>query len=279
MPIFSRRYSPMPQLRQWTAFACVAAALCAPVANAQSQNAEPIQTDRPDFVESSNVVGAGGIQLETSIAYERSRRGGVLETAASTPTLIRIGTGRDWELRLETDGYTRQQAVADAGGERLRVHGYADLSVGAKWHVQDQLAATPSLALLVHADLDSGSAPLRGNGVRPSVRMVAEWEMPADMSLGLMPGIAYEKTADGRRFYQGIWGMVIGKAWTGRFRTFAEFAAPAIARSRYGASFSTYNVGAAYLLSDDCQLDVSMQQGASRSAPGRAWSLGLSRRF
>lgn len=266
-------------LRPFLPFAITAAALCGTQAHAQSQDAEPIQTDRPDFVESSNVVGAGRMQVETSLAVERTRAGGVRETITATPTLIRIGTGRDWELRLETDGYTRQRIVDDASGGRMRERGYADLSIGTKWHVQDQAGTTPSLALLMHADLDSGSSALRGNGVRPSVRMVAEWELPAGLSLGLMPGVAYEKTADGRHFYQGIWGMVIGKAWTDSFRTFAEFAAPAIARSRYGATFSTYNVGAAVLLSDDLQLDVSMQHGATRNAPDRALALGLSRRF
>lgn len=255
------------------------AALCAAEACAQSRDSAPLQTDRPDFVESSNVVGPGRVQLETSVAFERTRSQGVTETVRTTPTLIRIGTARDWEIRLETDGYTKQQLQVDATGERSRNQGYADLSIGAKWHLRDGDGMAPSLALLVHADLDSGSASVRGNGIRPSVRMVAEWELPAGWSVGLMPGIAYEKTDDGRRFYQGIWGMVAGKAWTDRLRTFAEFAAPAIAGSRYGAAFSTYNVGAAYLLSDDCQLDISMQQGATRNAPERAWSLGLSTRF
>jgi hypothetical protein len=268
------------QLPPHALFVIAAAALCCtPMAHAQSPDDGPIQTDRPDFVESSNVVGAGRVQLETSVAVERTRGGGVSVSSAATPTLMRIGTGRDWEVRLETDGYTRQRIVSEASGERLHGRGYGDLSVGTKWHVRDQAGSAPSLALLVHADLDSGSAALRGNDVRPSVRMVAEWELPAGMSLGLMPGIAYEKTADGERFYQGIWGMVIGKAWTDTFRTFAEFAAPAVARSRYGASFSTYNVGAAFLLNDDVQLDVSMQQGATRNAPDRALALGLSRRF
>jgi hypothetical protein len=225
------------------------------------------------------VVGRGRVQIETSIAFEKTRTSPARETVTNTPTLIRIGTGQDWEFRLETDGYTTHHVRDQASGEGTRTHAYADLAVGAKWHLGEQAGTMPSLALLMHADLDSGSAGLRGNGIRPSVRVVAEWELAAGFSLGVMPGIAYEKTDDGRRFYQGIWGMVLGKAWTERFRTFAEFAAPAVAHSRYGASFSTWNAGAAFLLSDDCQIDVSVQQAATRNAPDRAWSLGLSKRF
>ena len=262
-------------LRRPAAVLCASALLCFGAdTRAQSLDSEPIQTDRPDFVESSNVVGPGRVQVETSVAVESTRAGGGRDILKSTPTLLRIGTGPDWELRLETDGHVRQQAGGQAG-----VRGYADLSVGMKWHARDQSGVLPSLALLAHADLDSGSRALRGRGVRPSVRMVAEWALPAGLSLGVMPGFAWEKTDDGRRFYQGIWGMVIGKAWTERFRTFAEFAAPAIARSRYGATFSTYNAGAAFLLSDQCQIDVMVQRGATRNAPDHAWSVGLSQRF
>ncbi len=279
MTHFLFRPSLRANARLLSAALSASATLCAANACAQSEAGGPLQTDRPDFVESSNVVAPGRVQVETSLAFERTTGKGVAETIGATPTLIRIGTGQDWEVRLETDGYIKQQVSSDASRERIRNHGFADLSLGVKWHLRDGKGMAPSMALLAHADFASGSAPMRGNGVRPSVRMVAEWELPAGLSLGLMPGIAYEKTGDGRRFTQGIWGMVVGKAWTDRFRTFAEFAAPSIARARYAAAFSTYNVGAAYLLSDDCQLDLSMQQGASRNAPGRAWALGLSTRF
>lgn len=43
--------------------------------HAQEQE-DTIQTDRPDFVESSNVVGKGRFQIETSIAYERDSNSG-----------------------------------------------------------------------------------------------------------------------------------------------------------------------------------------------------------
>ena len=35
-----------------------------------------IATDRPDFVESAQVVGRGVVQLETSLAFERDKRHG-----------------------------------------------------------------------------------------------------------------------------------------------------------------------------------------------------------
>lgn len=238
-----------------------------------------IQTDRPDFVESSNVVGAGRVQVETSFALERMDAGGVDGRSAAFPTLLRIGTGEQWELRLETDGPMSLRSTDAASGRRTRSSGFADLSVGLKWHVRDQAAAMPSMALLAHADLASGAAALRGNGTRPSLRVVAEWELPDGFSLGAMPGLGYDRTDDGRHFYHGIWGVVIGKSWNARLRTFAEFAMPVIAHGRHGGSVSNYNVGAAYLLTDDTQVDLAFQRGANRHAPDRAWTIGFSTRF
>jgi hypothetical protein len=37
---------------------------------------------------------------------------------------------------------------------------------------------SPSLGVLLHADLPSGSRELRGHGVRPSLRLAAEWDLP-----------------------------------------------------------------------------------------------------
>jgi hypothetical protein len=66
--------------------------------------------------------------------------------------MLRIGLGDTTELRVETDGRT----VAHAGGATTA--GYADTSVGIKWHTADQDGAAPSLGWLLHADLPSASA-------------------------------------------------------------------------------------------------------------------------
>ena len=49
---------------------------------------EPISTDRPDFVESSDVVGKGRFQLETGFSSERNKADGVKERLTTTPTLL-----------------------------------------------------------------------------------------------------------------------------------------------------------------------------------------------
>src|SRR6476660_3323950 len=156
---------------------------CAFLAAAAQAADDRIQTDRPDFVESVDVVGRGRLQIETGVERERDNRDGNRHRTYTTPTLVRIGVSDSAELRLETDGRTIRRSDDVLTGTRVTERGYGDLSVGVKWHVQETRGTQPGLAWLLHADLDSGSAAFRGSDVRPSVRLAAEWELPCDMSV------------------------------------------------------------------------------------------------
>jgi hypothetical protein len=244
---------------------------------AYAEEADVIVTDRPDFVESSAVVGKGRFQIEAAFASERHDVNGRTERLSTTPLLLRAGIGDDLELRLETDG--RSAFKSEVAGITSTTRGYADISVGVKWHVQDGEGMRPAIAWLVHADLNTGSHAFRGNGVRPSLRMVAEWELPHEFSLGVMPGLLYDKSDDGRRFVSGVFGAVVGKSWTDRFRTFFEIAWPRIATAKNGGSSAIYDIGIAYLLSNRWQIDTAFSRAANRNAPDLAWTVGLSRKF
>jgi hypothetical protein len=238
---------------------------------------DAISTDRPDFVESSLTVGRGRFQIETSVAHERDKRAGVKTTTLSTPTLLRFGVTQDLELRLETDGYLRAKTY-EAGVPDSKETGYSELSPGVKWHIADGDGAKPSMAVLVHSDVDSGSRAFRGEGIRPSVRAVFEWELPSEFSLGVMPGVTYDKT-DGHRHGAGILAIVVGRSWTERFRSFVEVSGQRLASSRNGGNTIGYDVGAAYLITDKIQIDTALQFGANSNTPDFAWTVGLSVKF
>jgi outer membrane putative beta-barrel porin/alpha-amylase len=269
----SKSYGPL-HLRYLSLFASAAALMAGAAAHAENNDA--IQTDRPDFVESSAVVGKGKMQLETSFAIERNRMEKHHERTSSTPTLLRIGTGDTWELRIETDGRTDFRSTDDTNGKIDTAHGYSDLSVGVKLHAQDGAGSKPSTAWLLHADIDSGSSAFRGHGIRPSLRWTAEWELPHAFSLGVMPGLTYDTTERGHRFVGGLFGIVLGKSWNERFRTFAEVAAPRIARAGNGGSIATFDVGGAYLLSDTCQVDTALSRGLNKNTADLSWTVGIS---
>lgn len=240
---------------------------------AAAQADDTIATDRPDFVESSNVVGKGRMQVETSVALDRDSRHGTRETVWSTPTLLRFGVSDNVELRVESDGAMRQRASA-RGSATTTERGYADASLGVKWHAMDAADAMPSVGILLHADLATGSAAFREQGTRPSARVVAEWELPNDMSIGIMPGIGYAKRDGGTVF--GILGLVAGKAWTERLRSFVELSSPQIARVAKGGSEASVTVGSAFLIKKNCQVDMALSRGLNHRTPQLGLTLGLS---
>ena len=267
----SRPTSPHPQtgslrhpllsrpLRQWGLVWVLAFGL-SPLTWAEDE----IATDRPYFEESSAVVGKGRIQIETGFSQERSRGEDGRQTLSFTPTLLRLGLSEQWEFRLETDGHQR---LSSQGPEQYRASGMGDVDLGLKWHMRDpdEAGSAPAIAWLFHAALPSGAQAFRGHGVRPSVRMVAEWELPRDWSVGVMPGLVWDASEAGERFTSGLLAVTAAKGWSDQFRTFVELSARQLAPQRLGGKVLTFDMGAAYLI--------------NRNAPDLELGMGLSVRY
>jgi hypothetical protein len=252
---------------------------------ARAGEGEPISTDRPGVAESSQVVGKGRVQLETSLQWERQRDDEAHTRTLSTPTLLRIGIDESAELRIETDGRTVIHASDPASGAHATTAttaGYADSAVGIKWHLADQqgegIKASPSLGVLLHAELPSGSRELRGHGLRPSLRLAAEWELADGYSFGVMPGVATDSDDKGKRYGYGILAANLGKEFSERVRGFVELAAPQIARASHGGTQASFDTGVTYLVNKDCQLDFSVMHGLNRRSPDLSLAFGLSLR-
>ncbi len=244
-----------------------------------AEEKDKIATDRPDFVESSEVVGKGNFQIEAAVQAERNKQNGRRDRTYFMPTLFRYGISENTELRLETDGRTVFRTEDLNTGQRETVAGYADVAVGLKWHVLDRKAGAPSVALLFALDIDSGNKIFKGEGLRPSVRVPVEFEFADEVSFGIMPGLTYDRNQDGKRFTSGIFAAVLGKGWTDRFRTFVEVAASQIAKSEDGGNIVTFDVGAAYLLTDKIQIDAALYRGLNRNTPDIALTVGFSIKF
>lgn len=239
---------------------------------------DEIVTDRPDVSESSEVVDKGRFQLETSVVAMRDDAAGTRARLVNTPTLLRIGIAEAFELRVETDGYTRLRAD---GAAPVRASGMADTALGLKWHMQDgdDDDFVPSVAWLLHTDFATGAKAFRGQSARPSLRMVAEWELPHGWSVGAMPGVFNEKSESGGRYSAGLLALVLGKEFNPQWRGFVEFSADQLASARFGGNVTSWDAGVAYMVSNDVQLDFSISRGISQSAVDAGWGVGLSVRY
>jgi Putative MetA-pathway of phenol degradation len=241
---------------------------------AQAQTSTEITTDRPDFVESTRTVGAGRVQVETSVAVSDQREGTLAITTWTTPTLIRVGVTEVLELRLESDWLVRAETTPDIG-TTTTTSDVADLSVGVKWHLMGQSRGIPAMALLVHADMPTASADRSQGGTRPSLRVSGEWGMGSGLGIGIMPGILYDR--DGQdRFLSGILGVVVGKGWTPKLGSFVELALEQIAATRHGGTVGAVGIGATYLVSPFWQLDTALSLGLNDRSTDVGFTVGLS---
>jgi hypothetical protein len=159
--------------------------------------------------------------------------------------------------------------------------GWADVALGVKWHVRDgdEDKGVPGMAWLVHLDADTGNSAFRGQGIRPSLRFVGEWDLPHEMSVGVMPGLVMDRNAEGKRFVAGMLAVTLGKGWTPAWRTFVELAGRQIASRRNGGSVVTFDAGATYLVNDSLQLDVSLWRGLTHESPDFTGGVGAAVRF
>jgi hypothetical protein len=259
------------------------AALCLSFAAgpASAADDDTINPDRPGVVETSKVVGQGRVQIETSAQWDRLRDDTSHDRTITTPTLLRIGLGESTELRFETDGRTIVHESIPFTGEHTVTAGWADTEVGLKWHLADQQGqqiVAPSLGVLLHAALPSGSSELRGHGLRPSLRLVAEWELPQDLAFGVMPGLGIDSDDNGARYGYGILAANLGKAFSERLHGFVELAAPQIARASHGGTQASFDTGLAWLVNKNCQLDVQLNHGLNHRTPDLSVAFGLSLR-
>jgi hypothetical protein len=248
--------------------------LLALLAAAPAAAQDPIATDRPDFVESSLTVGKHVFQYETSAATDWTTSAGVTARAIATPTLLRFGVSNTLELRFETDGL--YHASVDGAGSET---GMADAAFGIKWHALDGAAATPSLAFLLHGDVPTGSAAFRGIGVRPSLRAVGEWALPGEFALGVMPGVAYDPNGGVGQQWTAILGATVGRPVSEKLRFFVEYAAEQLPTSENGGTVALLDVGSAFLITSNIQLDLSYRHGLTSLSSAHSLALGFSQRF
>ena len=242
---------------------------------------EPLSSDRPDFLTSPSVVGKGRYQIEIGPLVERTDAADFRTRTVTVPTLLRIGVSDSIELRVETEGYNRVRETELATQMTTRTSGWADGTLGVKWAMRKGDAATgaPAIGWVLQATVPSGSAALRGRGVRPALIGAFEWELANEFGIAASAGVAYDNTGEGERFASGLLGAGISKGVTDRLTLAAEIVAPQIARSKYGGTLTIADVSTTYAVTNDLQVDALVGRRVGSDGPKYFFTVGVSVRF
>ncbi len=234
--------------------------LLAGVAPLAGQTRAPIETDRPDFTESSATVPKGRWQLEAGYTAQRARG-----TSHSLPeSLLRAGLTSRVELRLSQNLTVTDGALSAE-----------DLSVGAKLGLGAQHGARPELALIVQSTLPTGGSRVTASTWLPSAALLAGWELGGSWSLG-GSAIAGRAKDD---LLELAGSAVVGYTLSERWRSYAEvFTIQPVSGNGGERGESYLNGGFAHLLTPMVQLDarlgVGIGGGAARYFGGVGLSLG-----
>jgi len=152
-----------------------------------------------------------------------------------------------------------------------------DQALGARWRVLhgDANAHVPMAAWM--PDLQSADA--RSGAVRPTMNLSGEWALPNDFSLGVMPGMAIDYNALGRRQANGTFAVTLGKTWSPQWRTFVDMARDRVAGVQVAGVSTSLDAGFTFVATPTTQIDFAVTHGLSDTAPPFQAGVGVSSSF
>jgi hypothetical protein len=234
-------------------------------------------TDRPDAAESSETVGKNRFQMEAGFGVTQEKSAGATARSYGFPTLLRYGIVDPLEARIEGEIANFQTATGQA-----TQRGFTDFAVGLKGHFVDNSGAVPSFGALVHLGLPTGNDDFSSNGVEPSGKVLADWELPGGFELGTNVGMDVPvRDAVGDKFARLLYAAAIGRNIPGtgeRLRMFVE-GQGSVALKKGKTDEHTFDTGLSLLLTRNVQLDLSTQIGLNADAADLAGGLGISFRL
>ena len=231
----------------------------------------PIDTDGPDFVESSEVVPKDHFQYELDVGSANGSKSGSQRHLTDTPLLLKYGIAENWELRIASDGLMTQSGH----------QGMGNTAFGFKYHSQDRNESTgaPAISWIAHFQTPIASPYFRTSGILPSFRSVITWDLPNEFALGLMPGVAIQANEAGQTYTAGIFSAVLNKKLNEKARVFVELSMPTISKTNHNGILASGDIGAAYLLTNDTQLGFRAGLGLNPNSPRNYGLVELAQRF
>ncbi len=222
---------------------------------------------RADFLDSPAVIGGGQWQDDPAFPLLPGPHEHAVSRFAShfAALDVPLATRHAMALRASATRDADEPPLESANDKLRRLRGFADVSLGAQWRVRGGDAGwLPGVAWLADVETSMGSPAFRGRNVRPSLRATAQWALPGEMTLGVMPGVYRDRGDDGRHYAAGLLAVTLGQAWTPRLQGFVELAGQRLTRAQADAPLLGLDTGVAFAASKSLQFDAVV----SRSLAG-----------
>ena len=235
-----------------------------------------LSTDRPDTTESPFTVDAGHWQIEMALVSQtRNRLDGARTRAWEfAPLNLRYGLRSDFEAGVFIAPYARV-TEEPRGGSRTTAAGFGDITLRAKFNIAGNDGGSPAFGLIADLKLPTAKAGLGNGHAEGDLILPVAFELPGGWELGAMTKadlrqrdsggmhLVWVNTATlGRKIFQNVSGYLELTSATGE-----------------GSHVATFDLGVAWKLEANTQLDAGAKLGVSRTADDGQFFAGLSHRF
>lgn len=236
---------------------------------------EPLISDRPDFTESSSVVGLGVLQIETGYTYSFEKSAAVQSIGHSYPeALFRMGLFAEWlELRCGA-GFQELQTNG------VRLAGAEDLYFGCKIGLTPQAGWRPEMAVVPQMTVPTGSSEHTSGQVLAGANWLYGWDISERLSTA--GSTQFNRAIDDETagsFTEWAQSWTVGYAWTEKIGSYTEYfgfyptGADSVSPTHYLDGGFTFSV------SNDMQLDIRGGKGLNDRADDYFVGTGLVVRF
>ena len=259
-------------MRSRSALALVVCVLlsCPAAAWAQTDaDVKELVTDRPDFTESSDVVGHLVVQLEMGANVAWTGEAGFRDRTVTLPlALLRLGISRRFELRLSTDGYVVNSFGRSIGAYTSK--GRADMEVGAKYVLRDADQGGFAFAVIPILSLPTGADGFSSGTVDPTFKFT--WATNLPKAFDISGNVNVSRLGDSLgRYTEHVLSVSLAHALVGGWGGYAEVFG-FTPHGRPDSSAWTVDAGVTHLLGENAQIDFEFGRGLTAAAP--SWFVG-----
>lgn len=221
---------------------------------------QTIDTNRPGFTFSPNIVEPGQWQLETGLTYTRPN--GDSWTTSLPSAEIRTGVGSEVEVFVSSLGWSESSSAGS------KTSGLVDMALGTKIKMSEADART-QMALLFQLSVPIGDSNFSSDRWDPSVAFV--WAHSGDISIA-----GTVKVSEFSSGYQVDNGLKLPFSWSDAHSGFVEWE---VNLPEGGGNTHWLNGGYQWLIEDHIQLDFNVGLGLNDRAGDYRLGAGFSIRL
>ncbi len=242
----------------------------------KSEQEKPLESDRPDFTDSSTTVGYRRLQIESGYKYTQAIEGDPTHNAHDLPELlVRYGLAERLELRVAWDEGMVFESRRDRNTGRLVAEsGSTDMDIGFKYALTQQDKWRPQSAIITAVSAPVGTPELSSGQVDVLINYLYSWEFTKKLSLNCSTGSLWTAES-GDHFSQFFQSASLEYELTEKLHVFNEWYV--LCRRDFSDNRPQYyyDAGLTYLVTPNFQLDWEAGVGLNHAADGFFTGCGL----